>query len=200
MSMCRCKYPRAINRKNITMVEDEKGQRCYKISFNLGVQGSNILVISRAPKGVEEDNCNSLYKRIVKFLVENKDEIKGIKKVTVVNLFALYEYDKEDIYEECLLKGKQYIEGNDNELYNDKIIAEEIHEADYIIAAWGEPLDGLEQIYVSRVELVLKSLRHEIMNCSQRKYILRVGEVSKKGYPKHCLAWSYKDNLHMLFE
>ena len=66
MSMCRCKYPRAIKKKNITIIEDEKGQRCYKISFNLGVQGSNILVISRAPKGVEEDSCNSLYKRIVK--------------------------------------------------------------------------------------------------------------------------------------
>lgn len=200
MSMCRCKYPRAIKKKNITIVEDGKGQRCYKISFNLGVQGSNILVISRAPKGVEEDSCNSLYKRVVKFLVENQDEIKGIKKVTVVNLFALYEYDKEDLYENCLLKGKEYIEGNDNELYNDKIIAEEIHEADYIIAAWGEPLNGLEQIYVSRVELVLKSLRHEIMNSSERKYVLRVGEVSKKGYPKHCLAWSYRDNLQRLFE
>lgn len=200
MSMCRCKYPRAIKKKNITIVEDETGQRCYKISFNLGVQGSNILVISRAPKGLEEDSCNSLYKRIVKFLLENKEEFKGIKKVTVVNLFALYEYDKEELYEECLLKGKQYIEGNDNELYNDKIIAAQIHEADYIIAAWGEPLDGLEEIYVSRVELVLKSLRHEIMNFSERKYILRVGVPSKKGYPKHCLAWSYKDKLQMLFE
>ena len=200
MSMCRCKYPRAIKKKNIIITEDEEGQRCYKISFNIGAQGSNILVISRAPKGLEEDSCNSLYKRIVKFLLENKDEIKGVKKVTVVNLFALYEYDKGDIYEECILKGKEYIEGNDNEFYNDKIIAEEIHEADYIIAAWGEPLDGLEQIYVSRVELVLKSLRHEIMNCSERKYILRVGEANKKGYPKHCLAWSYKDRLQMLFE
>jgi len=200
MSICRCKYPKAIKKKNITIIEDEKKQRCYKISFDLGVQGSNILVISRAPKGLEEDSCNSLYKRIVKFLVANKEEIKGIKKLTIVNLFAIYEYDKEDIYEECLLKGKNYIEGNDNELYNDKIIAEEIHEADYIIAAWGEPLEGLEQIYVSRVELVLKSLRHEIMNYCERKYILRVGEVSKKGYPKHCLAWSYKDKLQMLFE
>jgi len=200
MSICRCKYPKAIKKKNITIIEDEKGHRCYKISFNIGVQGSNILVISRAPKGLEEDSCNSLYKRIVKFLVENKEEFRGIKKVTLVNLFAIYEYDKEELYEECLLKGKEYIEGNDNELYNDKVIAEEIHEADYIIAAWGEPLDGLEQIYVSRVELVLKSLRHEIMNCSKRKYILRVGEASKKGYPKHCLAWSYKDKLERLFE
>lgn len=200
MSTCRCKYPKSIKKKNITIIEDEQGQRCYKISFNIGVKGSNILVISRAPKGLEVDSCNSLYKRIVKFLVENKEEFNGIKKVTVVNLFAIYEYDKEDLYEECLLKGKEYIEGNDNELYNDKIIAEEIHEADNIIAAWGEPLESLEEIYVSRVELVLKALRHEIMSCSEKKYILRVGEASKKGYPKHCLAWSYKDRLQTLFE
>lgn len=198
--MCRCKYPKSINKKGIDIIEDEKGERCYKVSFNLSRKGSHVLVISRAPKGVEEDSCNSLYKRIVKFLEENKVEFKGIQKLTVVNLFTVYEYSREDLYEECILKGREYIEGNEDILYNDEVIAEEIHDAHYIIAAWGEPLDGLDEIYISRVELILKSLRYEMMNSSEKKHILRVGEASKKGYPKHCLAWSYKDKLENLFE
>ncbi|MBD7910898.1 MULTISPECIES: DUF1643 domain-containing protein [Clostridium] len=198
--MCRCKYPKSVIKKGINVTEDERGERCYKVSFNLGKKGSHVLVISRAPKGVEEDSCNSLYKRIVKFMEENKDEFKGIQKLTIVNLFTVYEYSREDLYEECILRGREYIEGNEDILYNDEVIAEEIHDADYIIAAWGEPLEGLDEIYISRVELILKSLRYEMMNNSQKKHILRVGEVSKKGYPKHCLAWSYKDKLENLFE
>ncbi|MDS0525358.1 DUF1643 domain-containing protein [Clostridium sp. SHJSY1] len=198
--MYRCKYPKYVKKKGINIVEDEKGERCYKISFSLGKKGENVLVISRAPKGLEEDSCNSIYKRIVKFLQENKDEIKEIQKLTIVNLFTVYEYSREDLYEECILRGKEYLEGNEDILCNDEIIAEEIHDADYIIAAWGEPLEGLDEIYVSRVELILKSLRYEMMNSSAKKHILRVGEMSKKGYPKHCLAWSYKDNLENLFE
>lgn len=198
--MCRCKYPKTIKKNEITILEDGKGERCYKISFKLGKEGSNLLVVSRAPKGAEENSCNSLYKRIIKYLDRNKSEFNGIKNLVIVNLFSIYEYEKGDLYEECLSKGIQYVEGNENNNYNDKIIAEEIRKADYIIAAWGEPLDGLDQIYVNRVELVLKSLRHEIIDSATKKHVLRVGNISKKGYPKHCLAWSYSDGLYDLFE
>lgn len=197
--MCRCKYPKTIKKNEITILEDDKGERCYKISFNLEKEGSNLLVVSRAPKGAEENSCNSLYKRIIKYLDGNKEEFNGIKTLTIVNLFAMYEYEKGDLYEECLLKGTEYVEGNENN-YNDKVIAEEIEKADYIIAAWGEPLEGLEQIYVNRVELVLKSIRFDVMKSTSRKKVLRVGEASKRGYPKHCFAWSYHDKLYDLFE
>lgn len=198
--MCRCKYPKSIKRNGINIIEDEEGERCYKITFDISDEGSNILVISRAPKGLEGNSCNSIYKIIVKFLNKNKDEFKGIKKLTIVNLFTVYEYSKNYLYEEYILKGKEYIEGNEGILHNDEIIRNEIHDADYIIAAWGEPVDGLGEIYVSRVKLILKSLRHEIMNSTKKKQIIKVGDTSKNGYPKHCLAWCYKDKLESLFE
>ena len=198
--MCRCKYPKIISKKNINLVEDELGDRCYKTSFTLDSDGKNVLIISRAPKGIESDSCNSEYRRIIKYLSGKSSELKGIKKITIVNLFVFYEVNKEDLFREYLLEGKEYVEGNDNEVINDRIIRDEIKEADYIFCAWGEPPEGMYDLYSSRVETVLRILREEIMSSKNKKYALRVGEISKKGYPKHCLAWSYKDEIKNLLE
>ena len=198
--MCRCKYPKIISKKNINLVEDELGDRCYKTSFTLGNNGKNVLIISRAPKGIESNSCNSEYRRIIKYLNDKSLELKGIKKITIVNLFVLYEVNKEDLFREYLLEGKEYVEGNDNKVTNDSIIREEIKEADYIFCAWGEPAEGMYDLYSNRVETILKILREEIMSSKDKKYALRVGDVSKKGYPKHCLAWSYKDEKNNLLE
>ena len=198
--MCRCKYPKIISKKNINLVEDELGDRCYKTSFTLGNNGKNVLIISRAPKGIESNSCNSEYRRIIKYLNDKSLELKGIKKITIVNLFVLYEVNKEDLFREYLLEGKEYVEGNDNKVTNDIIIREEIKEADYIFCAWGEPAEGMYDLYSNRVETILKILREEIMSSKDKKYALRVGDVSKKGYPKHCLAWSYKDEINNLLE
>ena len=198
--MCRCKYPKIISKKNINVVEDELGDRCYKTSFTLGNNGKNVLIISRAPKGIESNSCNSEYRRIIKYLNDKSLELKGIKKITIVNLFVLYEVNKEDLFREYLLEGKEYVEGNDNKVTNDSIIREEIKEADYIFCAWGEPAEGMYDLYSNRVETILKILREEIMSSKDKKYALRVGDVSKKGYPKHCLAWSYKVVLNNLLE
>ena len=198
--MCRCKYPKIISKKNINLVEDELGDRCYKTSFTLGNNGKNVLIISRAPKGIESNSCNSEYRRIIKYLNDKSLELKGIKKITIVNLFVLYEINKEDLFREYLLEGKEYVEGNDNKVTNDSIIREEIKEADYIFCAWGEPAEGMYDLYSNRVETILKILREEIMSSKDKKYALRVGDVSKKGYPKHCLAWSYKDEINNLLE
>ena len=198
--MCRCKYPKIISKKNINLVEDELGDRCYKTSFTLGNNGKNVLIISRAPKGIEINSCNSEYRRIIKYLNDKSLELKGIKKITIVNLFVLYEVNKEDLFREYLLEGKEYVEGNDNKVTNDSIIREEIKEADYIFCAWGEPAEGMYDLYSNRVETILKILREEIMSSKDKKYALRVGDVSKKGYPKHCLAWSYKDEINNLLE
>lgn len=176
------------------------GDRCYKTSFTLGNNGKNVLIISRAPKGIESNSCNSEYRRIIKYLNDKSLELKGIKKITIVNLFVLYEVNKEDLFREYLLEGKEYVEGNDNKVTNDSIIREEIKEADYIFCAWGEPAEGMYDLYSNRVETILKILREEIMSSKDKKYALRVGDVSKKGYPKHCLAWSYKDEINNLLE
>lgn len=198
--MCRCKYPRAINKKNISVMEDNKGDRCYKVSFILQREGSHVLIISRTPKRIEVNSCNSEYKRIIKYLEEKKDELKGIAKITIVNLFSLYEVSREDLFEELLLRGKDYIEGNDDELNNDEIIKEAIKEADYIFCAWGEPFEGMQEVYINRVQKILKILREEMMTSRDKKNVFRVGESSKRGYPKHCLAWSYRDDIENMLE
>ena len=198
--MCRCKYPKYVNKDRISIVEDKKCERCYKAAFDLNKEGNTVLVISRAPKEISENKFDSLYKRIIKYIENNKKDFGEVKKIMVVNLFTIYEYSREDLYNECMLKRKAYIEGSEDVIYNDEIIAAAIHEADYVIAGWGEPLEGLEEVYLRRVELILKALRYELLNSIRKKYVYRVGEVSKKGYPKHCLAWSYNDKLNDLFE
>ena len=169
--MCRCKYPKYVNKENIYIVEDKKGSRCYKVTFDLNKEGSSILVISRAPKEISKNKFDSLYKRIIKYVENNKEEFGEVKKLAVVNLFIIYEHSREDIYNECMLNHKAYLEGNKDVIYNDEIIAGAIQEADYIIAGWGEPLEGLEEVYLRRVELILKSLRYELLRCIRKKYI-----------------------------
>lgn len=198
--MCRCKYPKSVKKKNIDIMEDKKGDRCYKITFTLGKVGSSILIISRAPKKLETESCNSEYKRILKYIEDKKEDFKGIAKVTIVNLFTLYECSRVDLFENYLLNGKEYVEGNDEELCNDNILRESIKEADYIFGAWGEVVEGLNDIYSNRVELVLKMIREEMLASKDKKYAFKVGDLSKKGYPRHCLAWSYKDEIESLFE
>ena len=58
--MCRCKYPKYINKQGISVVEDEKGERCYKAVFDLNCEGNCILVISRAPKEIGKNKCDCL--------------------------------------------------------------------------------------------------------------------------------------------
>lgn len=198
--MCRCKYPKSISKKGINITEDKEGNRCYKVSFDLGKEGSNILVISRAPKIIEGESCDSFYKRIMRYLDKNKDVFKGILNITVVNLFTIYETNKNYLYQEYIVKGKDYITGNEDNHYNDYIIEEEIHKADFIIPAWGEPIEGLNEEYANQVEFILRTIRKEIMNSLEKKSIIKVGELSKKGYPKHCLAWSYDDLIQNFFE
>jgi hypothetical protein len=198
--MCRCRYPKYFNKQGISVVEDEKRERCYKTSFDLNSEGKCVVVISRSPKEIGDNRCDCLYRRIVKYIENNEEIFEKVRKIIVVNLFTIYEYSKEDLYNECMFKRKAYIEGSKDVIYNDEIIASAIREADYIIAAWGEPLEGLEDIYLRRVELVLKCLRYELLNSIRKKRVYRVGEISKKGYPKHCLAWSYNDKVNNLFE
>lgn len=198
--MCRCKYPKVISKKNISLVQDDDRERCYKTTFNMGSKGSNVLIISRAPKRIESDSCNSDYKRIIKYFSEKRDELKGIKNIIIVNLFVIYEVAREDLFRQFLLEGKEYIQGNDAELCNDDVIREAIKESDYIFGAWGEPPEGMSNLYASRVETILRIIREEIMFSKEKKYALKVGVSSKKGYPKHCLAWSYKDEIENLLE
>ena len=72
------------------------------------------------------------------------------------------------------------MEGNDNEVINDRIIRDEIKEADYIFCAWGEPPEGMYDLYSSRVETVLRILREEIMSSKNKKYALKVEKLVKK--------------------
>lgn len=198
--MCRCKYPKFISKNEISITEDKEYNRCYKVTFPLSKEGSNILVISRAPKVIEDSSCDSIYKRIIRLLDVNRCLFKGIKSITVVNLFTVYEVNKDYLHEVYVSKGKDYIEGNEEENYNDLVIAREIHNADFIIPAWGEPIEDMEEIYSDRVEFILRTIRDEIMDSLEKKSILIVGDLSKRGYPKHCLAWYYDDVVQNFFE
>lgn len=201
--MQRSKYPKFVCKNAIERVEDYENDRCYKLAFPISRRGKkNVLVISRAPKPCDDSYCNRMIQLILKYIDAKKDELGSIFKVTLVNLFTVLEYDTatiEKVYEE---KGESFITGNDNLFYyddkpiqNDSIIQEAIQGADIIILAWGEALKAIEGIYNFRVEQILKVLRDTNNLGEAAKDIYIVGDLTKKGYPRHCLCWTKKDDL-----
>lgn len=197
------KYPRFICKNSIERIEDYDGDRCYKLSFHMNRRGKkNILVIGRAPKPCDNSQCNKMIQRILKYINSKKEDLGPILKITVVNLFVTVEYDRQDIVETFFNRGETFITGNDDTfiledrvIKNDDIIISALLEADYIILGWGEAIPDIEKIYNARVEHILKLIRkHKHISDSSRE-VFYVGDLTKRGYPRHCLCWGARDEL-----
>lgn len=201
--MIKGKFPKCIIKYSIESIVDHDSDRCYKISFRMTKKGkSNILVIGRAPKRCNENSVNKAMQRIVKYLNFKKNILGIVGKVTLINLFVICEYDRKTINNTFIQKGESFVTGNDEyylednySIKNDEIIKQEIQAADYIILAWGEPLKEIEILYNTRVEYVLKTIRQCNIENNCNKIIYTVGDLTKKGYPRHCMGWTTKDEL-----
>ncbi|SHE40803.1 DUF1643 domain-containing protein [Clostridium fallax] len=201
--MIKGKFPKCIIKNSIETLIDHENNRCYKISFRMSRKGkSNILVIGRAPKRLDENCISKSIQRIIKYLNNKKELLGNIGKVTIVNLFTAYEYSRETLSDLFLEKGERFITGNDERykennfvIKNDEIIKDEIENADNIILAWGESLKEIDILYNNRVEYILKTIRQCDIESNYNKKICIVGDLTKKGYPRHCMSWMIKDEL-----
>ena len=197
------KFPKCINKNSLESMVDYDNERCYRTSFKLNRRGkSKVLVLGRAPKRCSELYINKSIQRIVKYLNSKKESIGSILNVVMVNLFVPFEYDRETIREVFKEKGESFITGNDdkfihedNAIKNNEIIKQEIMSSDYIILAWGEPLKDIELLYNVRVQDILKIIRDCNVEKDLNKCVYTVGELTKKGYPRHCMNWNIRDEF-----
>lgn len=183
--MGRCRYPKYIKKNNIKILEDSSETNCYKISIDVSKEGDRILIISNYPKRIDSRGCSKIFKKILKYIEEKsyKNFINGIKEVVLINLFSAYEVDIND---------KSYTE---NLYVNNNIIKECISESDVIIAAWGEPCITNKKVYRDRVKDILELIRDGVLDSKSKKKFVRVGDLTKFGYPKNCLAWGFKEEI-----
>lgn len=180
--MSKCKYPRAVSKNDIEIYESENFECCFKVTIPVSNEGNDILVICRRPNQVGSSNCNSRLSRVVKYVLTKFQDIKSI-----TCLFLFVSYDIDNIY-----KNKVY------EKENTKLIREELKKADIIIAGWGEPYRGLEDVFNSKITFIYEYIREAILESDERKMIYRIGELTRHGYPRHYLAWSLKDEIKSL--
>ncbi|MGL4773029.1 MAG: DUF1643 domain-containing protein [Clostridium sp.] len=177
--MSKCKYPKKVMKNSIDIVEDFKKECCYKIVIPICDKGENILVICRKPRPLGEEPCNKLTSRVTKFILNKFDNVESI---TCVYLFSSYDLDKSTKSE--LLEKK-----------NKEVLIDEINKASIIIAAWGEPYKELVELFNSQITDIYEFIRDAVLDSKNKKMVLRVGELSKKGYPKHYLAWKNNDDI-----
>lgn len=183
--MGNCKYPKYIKKNNIELLEDASENNCYKVSIEVSNQGKTILIISNYPKRIDSRGCSKILKKITRYIKEKsyKNFINGIKKIILINLFSEYEVD---------IKDKNHAE---NLQINNDIIKECIRESDMIIAAWGEPCIAMKKVYRERIKDILELIRYGVLNSKSKKEFVRVGDLTKFGYPKNCLARKFKEEI-----
>ena len=197
------KYHKKLYKNNIEFICDEANDRVYKATYMINEEGSkDVLLIGRAPKSCPFYKNDRIIERTMNYLYNRKDYFDVIRKIVVVNLFAIVDYNIYDFKELLAIKGNKYIEGNDETfkiddkiIMNDIIIKESISECDDILLAWGEPIYFLEKIYEERIEFVLKEIRKNRLESINKKRVYKIGEESINGYPKHPFAWNYSDEL-----
>lgn len=183
--MSDCKYPKYIKKNNIELLEDASENNCYKVSIEVSKKGKTVLIISNYPKRIDSRGCSKTLKKITRYIKEKsyKNFINGIKKIILISLFSEYEVD---------IESKNYAE---NLQVNNDVIKECIKESDMIIAAWGEPCIVIKKVYRERIKDILKLIRDGVLNSKSKKEFVRVGDLTKFGYPKNCLAWEFKEEL-----
>lgn len=187
--MGRSNFPKFFKKKNIKAFEDSSESNCYRVDIELGDSGANLLIISSYPKKVDSRLCIRCLKKIINFINERHYSYfeNGVKNISIVNLFSSYEATKDE---------QEYL---DNINKNNDVIKACINESDVIIAAWGEPLRIDKKVYRERITDVLEMIRDDLLSSTKRKYFLKVGKSTKFGYPKHCLAWDFNDELNDFF-
>lgn len=180
--MSKCKYPRSVVKNNIEISEDENAECCFKVYIPICSEGKDLLIICRRANPIGHEQCNRLLSRVVKYILGKFD---GVKSITCLFLFVSYDIDK-------IYKNKIY------EKENIKLIRDELKNADIIVAAWGEPYKGLEEVFNSKIAFIYQYIREAVLESIERKKVCRIGDLTKKGYPKHYLAWKLDDEVQEL--
>ncbi|MGL5151916.1 MAG: DUF1643 domain-containing protein [Clostridium sp.] len=182
--MSKCKYPKKVIKNNIEIYEDKESKCCYKILIPICSNGKNILVICRKSKIANEEMCSRLSSRVTKYVLSKFDDVSSITCVCLIS-----SYDLETVKENESL-----------EKVNMTYIKEEIEKASIIIAAWGEPYKAFEGQVNDKIADIYEYIRESMLNTNEKKQVLRVGELTKRGYPKHYLVWKSNDKFETLLD
>lgn len=198
------RYPKNHYKHLLNSIYDKDGDRCFRIGISFDDKsGGKYLVIGRNPYRVQDGQCNKVTKRIFKYFKLKICPEEKVRELIMVNLFAAHDLNSDMINRKLDKNYKHYIVGNrgvigpgDVPIRNDEVIKNAIRESQKIMLAWGEPIKGMETLYNERIESVLRILRECILEAKEEKKVFVVGEMSLRGYPRHPLSWSFRDNLN----
>jgi len=146
----------------------------------------NMVVILKNPSSADERKADNTIRRVEEFVYQN---FSDVKKIYILNIFAIRATDAKDVSTLCEEKGFSYINGPEN----NKSFIETISLANYIIIAWGGRSGIPKRCYDHRVTQVL-----EMINEHKRDEIEVYRVNSKKGssfYPFHACFWGNKFDL-----
>ena len=181
----------------IKTIVDYEWDRVFKITIPINEDNENsVLVIGRAPKPFELDDCVSTLGRAVKYLLQNEDELGGIKQISFAFVFPVIEYTKDALEEVFNQRGELFILGNEGMwqendfIKNDLVIFEEMIDCSHVIFAWGEPPKELKSVFENRIHYILKGYKLVKNNCFDVKKAYTVGYIVSQEYPKNCLNWT----------
>ncbi|MFO7788948.1 MAG: DUF1643 domain-containing protein [Bacteroidota bacterium] len=150
----------------------------YRPSLLRQDQDDHICVILKNPSSADAGKADATIRKVETYVYKHFPEVK---KLTILNIFAIRATDVSEVNQLLKKNGKDYITGPDN----DKEILRVIRKSDHIICAWGNNNGILPKIYESRIneiETMIKQLNKNARN---------VVSPRPTKQPLHGLMWGF---------
>lgn len=195
------KYPRFVDKNNITTITDRVNERRFLLRIKLkGAGEGSLLVIIKNMGAADEIDCDERVYRILKYVKLN-EELQSIGEVMIMSIFPVCCCKTNYIIQKLYEKGPDFICGNDDlfqdedkVLQNRYLLKKYILKADKIILAWGTPVRVLSKFFNESSDYILNIIK-ESRKINPLKQVYIVGEQNITGHPKSCMSWRYKDRL-----
>ncbi|ENK0837966.1 DUF1643 domain-containing protein [Clostridium botulinum] len=141
------------------------------------------VVIMMNPSQADYEKSDRTVNRLLKYI---HIQLPNIAKVKILNLYAVYKTNPEDVQNIINKSNYEYVCGNIRQYgkTNNQYISEEINGGNIVIIAWGK---GEIPKYNKRIVEVMNLLKGIKLHC--------VKDLTKEGYPRHPRNWSFKWRL-----
>jgi hypothetical protein len=179
-----------VDTQNIEAVFSDDNFYRYILTFNFlsnllqDGRSKTLVVILKNPSSADRCASDATIRKVETFVYHRFPEVK---KVVILNLFAIRATYAKEVQENLKINGVEYIVGSDNHNWFRKVL----QEADHVICAWGGNSGIDKTTYLNRINQV-KSL---FSTLDSHVKIWQVKGEQKTTQPLHGLMWGYEYNL-----
>jgi len=147
-------------------------------------RSKTLVVIMKNPSSADQNASDATIRKVETFVYHRFPEVK---KLIILNLFAIRATYAKEVQENLKSNGVDYVIGSENQNWFIKIL----QEADHVICAWGGNSGIDKAAYQNRIDQV-KSLFGTI---DSRVKVWQVIGEQKTVQPLHGLMWGYQYKL-----